>query len=255
MKRALIAGCAVVLTACVAPRYQAGLSGQAAGPETKEERAAQKEANSAAVAKVKEVSQTYQSAIALAEQGNSLCFPSGSARYAGAHSAYREALKLEPKNTYVLAAEATCYARQGMEEKFSGKAGEASTDKRHLRLADKWFNRALGASRQALKVNQNYGTAHLIIAEVYAMSGRADKALETLNQIEQLKLIPEGRESGFYAWRAYTKHLLGQPFDKDAEAAAEYFDPVEFAEFVDRLQHPEDYKDVPPGGVPVVPYP
>jgi hypothetical protein len=194
-----------------------------------------------------------ESATKLTGDANDICYPPGRVDYVSAQGNYREALKLEPKNAYVLTAQATCYARQGMEEKFSESNGKATSDQRKLKRADQWFNRALSAARMALKVNQNYGGAHLVVAEVYAMTGRADKALETLDLIESQKLIVEGRESGFYAWRAYVKSSTGAPIDQDVNTAQEIGDPMVFAEYVDRLAHPRDYKDLPPMSIPVAP--
>ncbi|MBI5511625.1 MAG: hypothetical protein HY903_22950 [Deltaproteobacteria bacterium] len=247
---------AILTTGCV---KRPGLGASAfAGPQqepTAEEKKEEREKGAAGVEAAKAVSQSTQSAVVLTQQGNAMCFTIYAANFPGAQTAYREALKLEPKNAYVLAAQATCYARQGMEEKFSGKDGTASTDAKVLKRAERWFNRALGSARAALKVNETYGTAHLIIAEIYAMTNRPDKALETLNNIEAMKMIPEGRESGFYAWRSYVKSLLGQGWNDDLEAATEYHDPAEFAEYVDRLQNPEQYKDLPPIEAIVAPAP
>lgn len=228
--------------------------GDTAG-KTVGERAEERDAAAQGVAVAKMTSAQTQSAIVLANKGNEMCYVAGRANYAGAQTAYREALDLEPNNTFVLAARATCYARQGMEEKFSGKGGQASTDTKRLREAQKWFKRAQAACRQALKINQNYGTAHLILAEIYALDNRPEKALETLNLIESQNLIPRGRESGFYAWRAYTRFLMGESPEADADKAEEYYDPVEFAEYVDRLLNPEDYKGLPPPSTPVAPLP
>ena len=243
---------AILATGCVPMNGYKAAPGATPTPEQKMQ---QRAAGAQGVEAAKAVSEVTQSALTLTQQGNAMCMSYSAANYPGAQTAYREALKLEPTNTYVLAAQATCYARQGMEEKFSGKDGTPSTDAKVLKRADRWFNRALGSARTALKNNETYGTAHLVIAEVYAMSNRADKALETLNNIQTMKMIPEGREAGFYAWRAYVKSLLSQPFSDDYESATDFFDPPEFAEYVDRLQNPDQYKDLPPIEAIVAPAP
>ena len=43
--------------------------------------------------------------------------------------------------------------------------------------------------------------------------------------------------------------------DQAVATAEEYYDPVEFAEYVDRLLNPEDYKGLPPPSKPVAPHP
>jgi hypothetical protein len=243
---------AIVATSCVPMK---GFGPMPGAEPTAAEKMQKRATGAQGVEVAKAVGEATQSALTLAQRGNAMCMGYYAANYPGAQTAYREGLKLEPTNTYVLAAQATCYARQGMEEKYSGKDGTASTDAKVLKRADRWFNRALGAARTALKHNETYGTAHLIIAEVYAMTNRPDKALETLNNIQAMKMIPEGREAGFYAWRAYVKSLLGQSFSDDYESATDFFDPPEFAEYVDRLQNPEQYKDLPPIEAIVAPVP
>ena len=121
--------------------------------KTVEQRDKERQIAAAGVAQAQAVSAETKSATELAKFGNNLCFAPGMANYAGAQSAYREGLEYEPNNTYVLASQATCYVRQGLEEKFSGKNGEPTTDTKRLREAKKWFKRAMASCRAALKAN------------------------------------------------------------------------------------------------------
>lgn len=181
-----------------------------------------------------------QSATAIARQGDLYRDMTPRADYTAAHAAYREALQLEPRNTYVLVAQATAYLRQGSDEKFSNPDGSATSNADKLRQADKFFKRAKTLAEKALHVSPEYGTAHFVIAEVYALMGDFPKALEKLNAMEKNKQLPEGHTSTFYAWRGYVKKVTGDEAgaQADLEQAIEFAEPMEFGEYADRVLNP-----------------
>lgn len=181
-----------------------------------------------------------QSATAIARQGDVYRDMTPRADYTAAHAAYREALQLEPRNTYVLVAQATAYLRQGSDEKFSNPDGSATSNVEKLRRADKFFKRAKTLAEKALHVNPDYGTAHFVIGEVYALMGDYPKALEKFNAMEANKQLPEGHTSTFYAWRGYVKKVTGDTSgaQADLEQAIEYAEPMEFGEYADRILNP-----------------
>lgn len=180
-----------------------------------------------------------QDAIDIARQGDGFR-DAGQADYKSAHFAYRKALELEPRNTYVLVAEATAYLRQGIDEKFSNPDGSATTDAGRLSQAEKYFKRAKTLADKALQVNPNYGTAHFVLAEMYALQGDQPKALDKFEFIDKNKLIPEGHGSTFHSWRGYVKTLNGDAAGAkaDLESAVELSEPFELSEYADKVLNP-----------------
>jgi tetratricopeptide (TPR) repeat protein len=178
-------------------------------------------------------------ALTLAMTGDS--FRDGmSADYTSAHFAYRRALELEPRNTYVLVAQATAYLRQGSEALYSNPDGSATTDPTKRREAEKFFKRAENLAKKALEVNKDYGTAHFVVAEMYALMGSYDKAAATLDSIEKSNIIPEGHKSTFFAWKGYVYKVSGQE-DKAKEAfqsAIDLAEPVDMSEYAERILNP-----------------
>lgn len=229
-------GAAVVLalsgTGCAQLLNELGIDvnprGARQGPSAREQQSA-----------AKDLADQTKDAIALARTADDIR-DSAMPSWVGVETLYREALELEPKNTYVLAAQATAYLRQGAELKFSMPDGSATKDPEKLRKAEKLFKRAMALCNAALKVNPNYGTAHFVIGEVYALQGDVAKALEKFDFVESQKIVPEGHTSSLYAWRGYVKKIAGQeePARADFELAMEYNEPLEFGEYADKILNP-----------------
>lgn len=216
-------GCAEFLTALQKGQAQGGIDPAA-------RKGAQAGINQAAEA---------QDAVEIARKGDDYR-DAPVADYQSAHYAYRKALELEPRNTYVLVAQATAYLRQGAETKFSNPDGSATTDSSKLRTSDQFFRRAKTLADRSLQVNASYGTAHFVLAEMYALQADYPKALEKLDFIEKNKVIPEGHASTFYAWRGFVKKVSGQDdaAKADFELALEYSEPIELAEYAERIVNP-----------------
>jgi len=160
-------------------------------------------------------------------------------QYQVANTMYRQALELEPRNTYVLAAQATSFVREAAELRYSGEGGTVTANPAALRRSDTLFKRAMALVNQSLKVNPNYGTAHFIAGEIYALQGDFPKALEKFDFIERQKIIPEGHTSSFYAWRGYAKKASGQDATTDLQQAQEFNEPIEFGEYAEGLLNPQ----------------
>lgn len=194
-------------------------------------------ANQAGIAAV---AASSQDAIKLAEIGDAFRDGMPRADYISAHDAYKRALELEPRNTYVLVAKATAYLREGLEVKFSNPDGSATTDANKLRKAETLLKRSGKLAEKALEVNASYGTAHFIVGEMYALLGDHDKAIETFDRIEKQNIIPTGHKSTFFAWRGFVKKVKGDEAGAkaDLENAVENAEPLEFSEYADRVLNP-----------------
>lgn len=198
------------------------------GPSSKEQRDA-----------AKDLADQTKDAVALARAADNLRDGSGPA-WVAIETLYREALDLEPKNTYILAAQATAYVRQAAELKFSMPDGSATKDPEKLRRSEKYFKRATALLNTALKVNPNYGTAHFVIGEIYALQGDTAKALEKFDFVDKQKIVPEGHTSSLHAWRGYSKKIGGQEeaARADFELAMEFNEPLEYGEYADKILNP-----------------
>lgn len=220
-------GCATILSE-LGIDLNATYGASQTGPSAKEQQAA-----------ARNLADQTKDAIALARVADDI--RDGAApSWVGAETLYKEALDLEPKNTYVLAAQATAYLRQGAELKFSMPDGSATKDPEKLRKSEKFFKRSMALCNAALKVNPNYGTAHFVIGEIYALQGDTAKALEKFEFVEKQKIVPEGHTSSLYAWRGYVKKIGGQEdaAKADFELAMEYNEPIEFGEYADKILNP-----------------
>lgn len=219
-------GCAELLAELQSMESRASTT--TSGPSSAEQRDA-----------AKDLAAQTKDAVALARTADNLR-DGGAPAWIAVETLYREALDLEPKNTYILAAQATAYVRQAAELKFSMPDGSATKDPEKLRKSEKYFKRATALCNAALKVNPNYGTAHFVLAEVYALQGDTQKALEKFEFIEKQKVIPDGHTSSLYAWRGYTKKIGGQEeaARADFELAMEYNEPLEYGEYADKIVNP-----------------
>lgn len=180
---------------------------------------------------------TQNDALALGLRGDQLrdrpTFPD----YVGAHDAYRQALRLEPRNVYLLVARATAYVREAKDDYVQSKPWLLAPfgNEAAARRARKNFARALAASADALKVNPNNFGAHFVIAEVHAMREDFRSASEKLDEIERLGLIPPRQAAAFYGWRGYVRKQMFRTAESNSDfnAAIESSRPLAFAEYAD----------------------
>jgi len=225
------AGCAQMMEQI--KQAQAAQAGQSGEEKTPEDRAAEK----AKIEGVASEAEAMPDPRVLGQRGDGL---RDAGDYEPANAAYRRALELNPRDTYVLAAQATNYLRMGTLKKYSKPDGSATNDAEMLRQADKYFRRAKTLADRSIQVNPNYGTGHFVIAEYYTLVGDLEKALEKFNFIETAKLTPQGHSSSFYAWRGYVKKLKGDETaaKDDFEKAMDEAEPMEFGEYADSVLNP-----------------